>query len=109
MQKSSQEYYKVRQDKISHILLDVRVKEQFELCSLEGAVNIPLGSLEEELDKLQELTLDGTKPVYCLCRRGIASIEATKKLSKLLPSSNVYNIKGGLNSWKTIDPLFPMY
>uniref|UniRef100_A0A7S3QIV7 Rhodanese domain-containing protein n=1 Tax=Chaetoceros debilis TaxID=122233 RepID=A0A7S3QIV7_9STRA len=106
---TSQEYYKVRQGKISHVLLDVRVKEQFELCSLEGAVNIALGSLEEELTQIQKLTQDGTTPVYCLCRRGIASIEATKKLSILLPSCKVYNIKGGLNSWKAIDPLFPMY
>ncbi len=104
------DYCQLRRDNVPHVLLDVRVKRQYDLCSLEGAVNIELSSLREELRRLKDLTDEGTKPVFCLCRRGIASTEAVKILSNSLTSYKIYNIKGGLNSWvKTVDPSFPMY
>lgn len=99
-----------------HILLDVRVKEQFDLCGLEQAVNIPLGKLQESMDEVERLTEGWTKPVYCMCRRGIFSVEATKLLTEYLTSKaepkkvTVKNIKGGLEAWrKHVDQTFPKY
>jgi len=107
------EYNEVRTSGKEHVLLDVRTKRQFEICSLPGAVNIPLESLKDDLETLEQLS-DGSKPVYCLCRRGVFSVEATRVLSEAMRDhpriSSVQNIYGGLLAWsQEVDPLFPMY
>ena len=106
---SCQAYCQIRQSRIPHILLDVRVKRQYELCSLQGSINIELSSLEDQIELLEQQSEGGSKDIYCLCRRGIASVQAVNILAEKL-SSNVFNIKGGLNAWvNEVDPLFPMY
>jgi hypothetical protein len=40
--------------KSPHILLDVRPSHQFEICSLPGALNIPLKDLKGSLDMLRK-------------------------------------------------------
>ena len=90
---------------LPHILLDVRVERQFDMCSLPAAINIPLASLPDHIEELSS----SNKPIYCLCRRGIFSVEATRILSEAgIPS--VHNVTGGLLSWsKEVDPDFPIY
>ena len=41
---SAAAYAQVRLNKIEHVLLDVRDKAQFSMCSLPGALNIPVRS-----------------------------------------------------------------
>jgi adenylyltransferase and sulfurtransferase len=120
--------------KIPHILLDVRVPCQYEMCSLPNAINVPLRDIDEsKIDNIHQLicthinsedTPTGndnatacsktssttTMPIYCICRRGIASKQAVKLLYQLDPTLIVYNISGGLNSWhRTVDSSFPHY
>ena len=107
------DYAKLRRSGTPHVLLDVRVKEQFELCTLPGATNIPLEVLKESLGVVEELS-EGTKPVYCLCRRGIASVAATKILQDAAQNHpnihSVADISGGLDSWRRdVDNQFPKY
>ena len=91
--------------KVPHLLLDVRVERQFDMCSLPGTVNIPLASLSDRIDEVKS----ANRPIFCLCRRGIFSVEATKLLNKAGVSS-VQNITGGLLSWsKEVDSNFPIY
>jgi len=108
-----------------HVLLDVRVRRQYEMCSLPGSVNIPLQELKMNTSRILTLSEYGHVPIYCICRRGIASLEATRYLSSIvfenhadtitttttsLTQLQVYNIQGGLNYWsKHIDPTFPTY
>jgi len=115
LQVSCKAYEHVRREGTPHVLLDVRVPRQYEMCSLDGAVNIPLGDIEGSLDRIEDLS-NGTKPIYCLCRRGIASAEATRILSEIASKGDrsgihsVRNITGGLNVWAhEIDPTFPSY
>jgi len=92
-----------------HVLLDVRVRAQYEMCALPNSVNIPLDELSDSLDRVRELTANGEKPVYCLCRRGNASIAATEILLAN-GFANVKNIREGLAAWRRdIDPSFPSY
>mmetsp|Transcript_24581 Transcript_24581/g.53198 ORF Transcript_24581/g.53198 Transcript_24581/m.53198 type:complete len:650 (-) Transcript_24581:194-2143(-) len=98
-----------------HVLLDVRVTRQFDMCSLEGSVNLPLEQLETKLELVGELS-NGDLPVYCLCRRGIFSAVATRIIQNAIEDGSakrvhsVYNIAGGLSSWvKTVDSEFPQY
>lgn len=104
--------YAIIRDK-PHVLLDVRVRRQFEMCSLHGAINIPLANLPEELGRVADLS-NGVNPVYCLCRRGIASSEATRILLEATNSHpgifSPRNIRGGLVAWANeVDPSFPKY
>jgi len=97
-----------------HVLLDVRVPRQYEMCSLEGSINLPLEQLESKLDLVGELSR-GELPVYCLCRRGMFSAVATRIIQNSIENGtanehSVYNIAGGLTSWvKTVDSEFPQY
>jgi adenylyltransferase/sulfurtransferase len=106
-----------------HLLLDVRTPSQFALCALPGAYNIPWQQLPERLDEvrraLQEKKIRtetdnavSSEPIaiYCICRRGVDSIHATKFLLDHSMSAVVYNIEGGLDAWReTVDPSFPKY
>jgi adenylyltransferase/sulfurtransferase len=98
-----------------HILLDVRVPRQYEMCSLDGSINLPLEELESQLDTMVGGLSHGQLPIYCLCRRGIASTDATRIIQKSINDGNaaihsVYNITGGLQSWvETVDSDFPEY
>lgn len=109
------QYSDVCKKGLQHILLDVRQARQYEMCSLDGAINLPLDGLESQLDTVGQLSR-GEIPVYCICRRGIASAEATRILQNSIDDGNaygihsVYNISGGLNSWvETVDADFPHY
>ena len=105
------DYAAVRSTKEPHVLLDVRAKQQFDMCSLEGAISIPLQDLKSQLDRLEELS-GGTQQVYCICRRGVFSVEATKMILDARREGilSVKNIKGGLEAWRDqVDSAFPKY
>jgi len=115
------EYNNLRKNQQPHILLDVRVNEQYDLCALDNAINVPLEKLQESIDQIEEMSNNWNTPIFCICRRGIASVEATKILKDVLASKRqgngdtsdvpiVKNIKGGLNSWREhVDETFPKY
>ncbi len=110
---SCEDYEEVRKAGEDHILLDVRVKEQFDLCSLPGAINIPLRSLPDRMEEISNMT-DGSKPIFCICRRGIASVRATNIIAKAASEypnlASIKNVSGGLNSWRSkVDGTFPKY
>ena len=131
---SCRDYDQIRKSGVRHVLIDVRPPNQFQMCSLPGAINVPLGQLREDAgtneDQVQDgddddddddettgrkrvfqLSHRGTDPIYCICRRGIASLAATEIMKGWwsdLPL--VYNVTGGLTSWtKEVDPSFPSY
>ena len=105
---SCKEYKQIRQNGIPHILLDVRVKRQFEMCSLSGALNLELRNIENRISSLESMTGD-KQIIYCICRRGIASREAALLISGK-SNVKVLNINGGYNAWKKeVDPSFPSY
>ena len=100
----------MRESGTPHVLIDVRVPEQFSLCALDGAVNIALDELMEKIETVETLSAHGEKPIFCICRRGIASVAATKLLSSVSNICSVTNIKGGLDSWRdSVDQSFPKY
>ena len=110
---SCEEYDRLRQTGEDHILLDVRVSEQFDLCSLPGAINIPLDSIQNKMKELSNMA-NGHRPIYCICRRGIASVAATNLIAKeALKHPNICSVKnivGGYNAWRSkVDRKFPKY
>lgn len=68
-------------------LVDVRIPEEFSEKTAEGAVNIPLATIEENLDFFRK-----QKQVVLFCNRGRQSEEAIKILKKN-GITNVYSGK----------------
>ena len=113
------EYFEIRSQGQPHVLLDVRVERQFELCALPGAVNIPLEQLPRQFERLAALS-GGTNPVFVICRRGVASVEAVNMVHRsqqdeltqqiLKDIHSIRNIAGGLVAWQAqVDPTYPRY
>ncbi len=76
----------------SHLLLDVRTKEEYENGHPEGAVNIPVDELR---DRLGEISRESTILVYC--QVGYRGYIADRILSQR--GFNVLNITGGYESY----------
>ncbi|XP_013800490.2 adenylyltransferase and sulfurtransferase MOCS3 [Apteryx mantelli] len=123
---SVEEYKKVLDEQVPHVLLDVRPQVEVDICRLVHAVHIPLSKLEEKneeclkyLEKRICEEKQGTNgktafPVYVVCKLGNDSQKAVRILQELpvkeLGSVLAKDIKGGLMAWATkIDPTFPQY
>lgn len=72
-------------------LVDVRIPEQFSEKTVEGAINIPLAKIEENLDFLRK-----QKNIVVFCNSGRQSSEAIEILKKN-GITNVYNGKNVQN------------
>jgi len=91
------------------VILDVRENVQYEICSLQNSINIPLWDLKHSPEKITENLPDKSAKILCLCRRGNDSQSAVKYLQGQ-GFTNVYNVQGGLSQWsREIDNNFPTY
>jgi adenylyltransferase/sulfurtransferase len=86
------------------VIVDVREPHETRICALPGAVNIPLGVLPENLDRLA-----GAGAIVVHCKTGVRSARAVR----LLMDSGfreVSNLAGGIERWaRVIDPSMPRY
>ncbi|EJU02247.1 hypothetical protein DACRYDRAFT_78992 [Dacryopinax primogenitus] len=89
------------------VILDVRSKEEFSICHLPEASNVPLKTLLR--DPLAYIPPG--RDMYVLCKLGNDSQVAAHALRTALGNSaQVKDVVGGLRAWsKEIDITFPMY
>ena len=102
----------VARDAGTAAVVDVRDVAQFSICSLEGAVNVPLRDILEDpiasVAAVRAAVVAGCTP-FVLCRRGIDSRVATAALRRL-GFENARDVRGGLDAWRRdADPDFPVY
>ncbi|ROV90472.1 hypothetical protein VSDG_08445 [Cytospora chrysosperma] len=101
-----------------HLLLDVREKELFDICHIDGAVNVPFSRIQSSARrKTSDQAVDGTAtpdwvpsdlpddaPVYVVCRVGNDSQLVAKQLKDLDQDKKgqrfIGDIKGGMRAWK---------
>ncbi|KAG9301229.1 hypothetical protein G9A89_012612 [Geosiphon pyriformis] len=103
------DYAMIRDQKIPHLLLDVREPIQFEICRLKGSINIPLRNLPCRLDEVNDLLPTKVSPVYVICRLGNDSQHAVSLL-RGITGGDVKDVIGGYFQWtKEVDPYFPIY
>lgn len=120
--------------KDNHILVDVREKVQFELCSIDGSVNVPFSVVSAtsstshnlntpsprsnpmEVDENDWVThlRQTEKPIFVVCRLGNDSQVTVKKMKELGLDYGgkryIGDIRGGLQAWrKGVDADFPDY
>jgi adenylyltransferase/sulfurtransferase len=88
----------------SIFLLDVREPHEYSLAKIEGSVLIPLGTLPQSLEQLDQST-----EIVALCHRGMRSADAVGFLVQQ-GFSNVKNLIGGIEAWSIeIDQSVPRY
>ena len=119
------EYARFRETK-KHILIDVRDSVQFAIAHLPGSVHVPITKIDESAtsneprgEALQEDWLeqlvhekDGVEAVYVVCRLGIDSQLAVRKIKgmKGMEGRYVGDVRGGYRAWREeIDPEWPDY
>lgn len=76
-----------------HLLVDVRTPEEFAGGHIEGAVNIPLQSLEQRMGEIPQ-----DKPVVLYCRSGNRSNTAAQILARA-GYTDIYDL-GGVITWQ---------
>lgn len=79
-------------------LLDVRETAEFELGSLPGARNIPLGDLRKRLAELPR-----GRMIYIFCQSGLRGYVAERILAQ--HNFDAVNLSGGYLTWKMFQPL----
>jgi rhodanese-related sulfurtransferase len=76
------------------VLVDVREPEELAEVRVEGAVALPMSTLQEHLDELPE------GPLYLLCRSGARSARVTQFLEA--QGYDATNVDGGILEWQAV-------
>ena len=75
------------------LLLDVRERWEFEYCSIEGSVLIPMGQLPDKLE-----TLDPSQEIIMICHHGIRSRQMGYYMEQA-GFKRITNLDGGVEQW----------
>ncbi len=73
-------------------IIDVREPFEYSAGHVKKAINIPLGKIDSNLNKIKK-----DKKVVFICKSGGRSSAASRKVSQL--GYDVYNMKGGMLAW----------
>jgi adenylyltransferase/sulfurtransferase len=86
------------------LLVDVREAWEFEICRIEGAKHIPMGSIPANLQ-----ALDTDDEVICYCHHGMRSLDVAVWL-RGQGVARAKSLAGGIERWSLeIDPRVPRY
>ncbi|KAE9381236.1 molybdenum cofactor synthesis protein [Stipitochalara longipes BDJ] len=119
----AREYERIVKEEMEkeHLLVDVREKVQFDICSIGGSINVPFSTLqgnpalaaEGERPVWIPEVLPSDAPIYIVCRLGNDSQVIARKLKESgLDKDGRYigDIKDGLKAWKEqVDTSWPEY
>ena len=85
-------------------LLDVRERQEFAYCRIDGSVSIPLGELPA---RTQELPAG--REIVAICHHGTRSFQAAAFLGQTL-GLQVTNLQGGVAAWaRDVDQSMKQY
>ena len=91
----------------SHVLIDVRPRHQFDICSIPGSINIPMASFD--VQQVRDVMDHEGQSISVVCRRGNQSQKALLQLHEN-GINHAKDVIGGVQSWsKDIDSSFPTY
>jgi adenylyltransferase/sulfurtransferase len=96
---------KSRQDRgDAPVVIDVREPHEHRICSIPGAILIPLGELESRADEF-----DPEAEIVLHCKSGSRSARGAALLRKL-GFERARNLQGGIMAWiDQVDPALPKY
>lgn len=85
-------------------LVDVREPWEFRIARIEGSVNIPLGALQQVVERYAP-----DRELVLICHHGPRSTHACLLLERA-GYTRVFNLAGGVDAWsETVDPTVPRY
>lgn len=88
----------------SPLLLDVREPWEFEICHIDGSVNLPMGQIPYRLDELHD-----ADEIVVICHHGIRSQRVIYYLQQEFEQPLI-NLDGGVEAWaRDVDPDMPVY
>ncbi len=88
-------------------ILDVREPAEYALARIEGSVPIPMGSVPQELQKIEGFADESD--VAVLCHHGVRSLNVAVWLQQH-GVENCFSVAGGIDRWSIeVDPLVPRY
>ncbi len=86
------------------LLLDVREPWELDICTLPGALAIPMQQIPERIGEL-----DSTRATVCVCHHGVRSLQVAQYL-ELSGFSQLFNLEGGVDRWaRCVDPEMATY
>jgi adenylyltransferase/sulfurtransferase len=86
------------------VFVDVREPWEHQVCKIEGAQLIPLGSLAASLQSFPDVD-----EVICYCHHGMRSLDAAAWL-RFQGIENAKSLAGGIERWSLeVDPNIPRY
>ena len=78
------------------LVVDVRERDEYEEGALKGAIHIPRGYLELNIENAES---DRSRPIVLYCAGGVRSALAAQSLQDM-GYSNVRSMAGGFSAWK---------
>ena len=75
------------------VLLDVLEPWEFAVCSIPGAISLPLSHLPSRLE-----TLDDEAETVAICHHGMRSLQAALFLEQA-GFRRMFNLQGGVDAW----------
>lgn len=91
-------------------LLDVREREEYDLCRLDGAVLIPVGMIPTAAGQGNRSRIPTDKPVVVYCHHGIRSANVANYLYAQAGYTNLFNLEGGIHAWaQQVEPEMATY
>lgn len=93
-----------RDEKVPHVVLDVREPWETAICLIDGSIEVPLGEVPGSVSRLPS-----DKPVVVTCHHGMRSLRAVSWL-RANGVSNAVNLAGGIDAWaREVDPAMTTY
>lgn len=86
------------------LLLDVREPWEYEICHIDGSMNISMINIPSSIEEL-----DPGKETVVICHHGIRSMQVANYLTDQ-DFNKVTSLEGGVDAWaKSIDQTMPQY
>jgi len=86
------------------LMIDVREPWEFDICHIEGSINIPMGQIAQAVEDI-----DSTGETVVICHHGIRSQQVIQYLRQH-DIKNLINLDGGVDAWaRDVDPSMPVY
>ena len=84
--------------------LDVREDMELEICRIDGALHIPMGTIPETFEQLPR-----SATIVVLCHHGMRSMQVAQFL-QAQGFTDLKNLAGGIHAWAhSVDPNMAQY
>ena len=86
------------------LLLDVREPWEFDICHIEGSINMPMAQVPQRLEELP-----ANDEIIVICHHGVRSQQVIWFLQQQA-YDKLFNLDGGVDAWaRTVDAEMPVY